>query len=277
VALAAASGVDLTLDDAGGTNDSGAASRLDVLVGGIPVERLAVAFTPGSGGGALPPLVLGAVVLGEPAALVRSCPARKTLAAVVEPRTGGPATVTATLAVPGATLATLSLGPEALPAGTPLPAGPGYGADFLLKSPPAGILTVTVGATNAAGAAVPATFVLPLVDAMPPTVLAPALAPTTVPAGVRTAVTVTARVFDDCGVRRVSAQVDVGRGFRRAGKLRDDGRRGDAVAGDGVFTGALRVRPRRAGSVPVRVLARNAVRLDGTSPTTLLGVLQAAP
>jgi hypothetical protein len=50
VLLASAAGVAITVDDGGGTNDSGAASQVAVVMGGVPVESLAVQLTPGSGG-----------------------------------------------------------------------------------------------------------------------------------------------------------------------------------------------------------------------------------
>jgi hypothetical protein len=48
VSLASAAGVTVTVDDGGGTNDSGAASQIAVVMNGVPVESLAVQLTPGS-------------------------------------------------------------------------------------------------------------------------------------------------------------------------------------------------------------------------------------
>jgi hypothetical protein len=271
VALDTAAGVDLTLDDTGGAGDSGGVSTLSVVRGGVPVERLAVQLT-GGGGGSGVPVVRGATILGQPAVLVRGCRVRTVLAAVVDPGGASAPAVSAALAVGGAPIATRPLHPASLPAGTPLPAGPGYRALLRLRSPPAGLLEITVGAESAAGSAVPLVLALPLVDPTPPTVLAPTVAPDTVPAGVRTPVTVRVRVHDDCGVRSVQALADQGRGFRRAGRLRDNGRRDDAVAGDGLYTGTLKLKPTHPGTIPIRVVARSRMRLEAVAPDVLVTV-----
>jgi hypothetical protein len=75
-----------------------------------------------------------------------------------------------------------------------------------------------------------------------------------------------------CRIRKAKAEADLGRGFRRIGSLRDNGKKGDAVAGDGLFTGRLKVRPTATGTFPVRVIARNRARLTGTSPAAQLVV-----
>jgi hypothetical protein len=54
VSLPSAAGVTVTVDDGGGTNDSGAASQIAVVMNGVPVESLAVQLTPGSGGSTTP-------------------------------------------------------------------------------------------------------------------------------------------------------------------------------------------------------------------------------
>jgi hypothetical protein len=71
-------------------------------------------------------------------------------------------------------------------------------------------------------------------------------------------------------MRRVTIEADVGAGFRRGGRLRDDGRRGDAVAGDGRFTSTIRLRPKQARDIPVRVAARNRAKLSATGPATVV-------
>ena len=285
VVLGSAAGVSVTVDDDGGTNDSGTSSSVVVVMGGAPVESLAVQLMPGSGASTtttvLPtttttvpaiPTVRGAAIVGEPAALSRACPAQKTIAAVVDAGTGGASEVSATLSVNGTIARTLSLTPATLPPDLTVPPGPGYAGDFLLDSPALGTLQITVEARNAAGSAAPLSFSLPIVRALPPTVLAPVLTPPSLPAGARSVVTVTARVGGDCRVRKVRADTDLGRGFRRIGALRDRGKKGDAVAGDGLFTGRLRLRPRRTGIFPVRATASNRQKLTGTSPSTPLVV-----
>ncbi len=292
VVLGSAAGVSVTVDDDGGTNDSGTSSSVVVVMGGAPVESLAVQLTPGSGGSTtttvlpttttvLPtttttvpaiPTVRGAAIVGEPAALSRACPAQKTIAAVVDAGTGGASEVSVTLSVNGTIARTLSLSPATLPPDLTVPPGPGYAGDFSLDSPDLGTLQITIEARNAAGSAPPLSFSLPIVRALPPTVLAPVLTPSSLPAGVRSVVTVTARVGSDCRVRKVRAAADLGRGFRGIGALRDGGKKGDAIAGDGLFTGKLKLRPRRTGTFPVRVTARNRQKLTGTSPSTPLVV-----
>src|SRR4029453_9791297 len=142
----------------------------------------------------------------------------------------------ATVAVNGTVGRTLSLSRATLAADLPLPPGPGYDASFSLQRPDLGTLQVTIEAQNAAGSAAPFSLSLPIVNVIARAVLAPVLGPSTVPAGIRSTVTATARIVDDCRVRNVKAIADLGRGVRRLGTLRDDGKRGEAAAGDGVFT-----------------------------------------
>jgi hypothetical protein len=270
VALGSA-GVDVTLDDDGGVNDSGASSTLAVVMGGAPVEALDVRFTPGSGGPTTP-IIRGALVVPQSAALVRDCPTSKTIVAVVDAPAGSSPTVSASLAVGATSLGTISLAPAALPSTLPLPPGPRFAGDFVLRDPPVGVLQVTVNAQSGAGGATPFAFALPIVAAMPPTVLPPTLTPDAIPAVRATPVVVAASVLDDCRVRRVIVQADLGRGFRRVGSLKDNGKRGDAVAGDGVFGGVGKIRASSPGGVPVRVVARNRAKLIGTSPVTMLQI-----
>jgi hypothetical protein len=269
VAVGSAAGVAVTIDDAGGANDSGGASSVTIVSGGVPVDVLRVQLAPGTPDGPIPPIIKGAAVDGRPA-IVRSCPTRRRLAAVVDPGSGGTPTVSATLALNGAPVTTLTLSPTTPSADLPLPAGPTFAERFSLAKPALGVLELTVNAVSSAGSAVPFSLSLPVVNAMAPTALAPVLETTSVPVGVRSTLAATARVFDDCPIRRVRLMADLGRGFRGAGALRDNGRKGDAVAGDGIFTGRLRVKPSQPGSVPVRVVARNKAKLVGASPTTVV-------
>jgi hypothetical protein len=88
---------------------------------------------------------------------------------------------------------------------------------------------------------------------------------TSVVAGLREMITVSARVQDDCGVSRVSAELDAGRGFRRVASMSDDGRNGDPVARDGVFTGLAQVLLPAPGTFPLRVMATDALRATAFS------------
>jgi len=262
--------VSLTVDDAGGTDDSGITSSVVVVMGGAPVESLAVQLTTTTTPAT--PTIRAALLVGAPAGLSRACPAPKTIAAVVDAGTAGTPQVSATVAVNGTTVATVPLAPAALPPDLAVPPGPGYAGELSLDRPDTGTLQVTVEASNAAGAAQPLSFSLPIVNALPPGVSAPTLVPSSVPPNVRSTITVTARVDDDCRLRTVRAEADLGSGFRSIGSLRDRGRKGDAAAGDGLFTGKLKVRPRRSGTVPVRVTARNRQKLSATSPSAPLVV-----
>lgn len=263
VAVASAGGVDVVLGDAG---SGGVDTWLDVVVDGVPGERIAVRV----GGGGPPPTGGGAVIRGlalggGAAALVGPCPVGKTLVAVAD----GAATVEAALALAGAPVGgTLALVASGAPPDTPLPAGPTFAAPFLLPGGTLGTLVATVIARDAGGVAgAPATLEIPVVASAPATFGAIGLVPDAIePRGFRR-VLVTARVTDDCGVRRVSVEVDAGRGFKRRGRLRDDGRKGDAVAGDGIYGGRLRVRARAPGTaMAVRIAAKNRAR--GTSRST---------
>jgi hypothetical protein len=78
-------------------------------------------------------------------------------------------------------------------------------------------------------------------------------------------VTLTARASDDCGLKSVVAEIDRGKGFRTFARLHDDGRHGDAVARDGLFTAVKKVRLRVAGAFPLRTTARNRLRTVASS------------
>ncbi|HEV7730939.1 MAG TPA: choice-of-anchor X domain-containing protein [Candidatus Binatia bacterium] len=263
-----AAGVEVVLDDAG---TGGIDTFLDVVADGVPGERLAVRIGPGGPGGGDGPIVRGVAVGGAPAALVGPCPATKTLAAVVD----GAATVEASLALNDVAVATLSLASGPAPADTPLPAGPVFTAPFLLDGPTTGTLIATVVGRDALGVAgAPATFQIPVAAAAPPTFGTVTLVPEAVEPRGRRPVVVSARVTDDCGLRRVTVEADNGRGFKRVGRLRDDGRKGDAVAGDGVFGARIRVRSRAPGTtVMIRVAAKNRARGTSRSLATELQVV----
>jgi len=274
VPLASAAGIDVVLDDTGGTNDSGATSTVAVLMGGFPAETLAVRFTPGTGNPPAAPRILGAALSGQPTVLVQACPVPRTIVAVVEDASGAAPDVTVDVAANGAPVGTVVLLPGSAPTGLSLPPGPVYTGLIAVESPPLGLLELTVRARDAAGTAAPVGLALPVVAAAPPAVSAPALAPGTVAAGPgRAAVFVTAGVTDDCGVRRVVVEMVGNEGVRRVGRLRDNGRHGDAVERDGIFTGAARVPAQTPGTVALRVTARNRARLSTSGPGATLTVL----
>ncbi len=261
-------GVDVVLDDAG---TGGIDTFLDVVTDGVPGERLAVRIGAGGPGGGNGAIVRGIAVGGAPVALVGPCPATKVLAAVVD----GAATVEASLVLNDVPVASLSLASGPAPADTPLPAGPVFTAPFLLEGPTTGTLVATVIGRDALGVAgAPATLQIPVAAATPPAFGTVTLVPEAVEPRGRRPVVVSARVTDDCGLRRVTVEADNGRGFTRVGRLRDDGRKGDAVAGDGVFGARIRVRARAPGTtVMIRVAAKNRARGTARSAATELQVV----
>lgn len=292
VPVTSAAGVDVVLDDAGaGSIDT----FLDVVAGGVPGERVAVRVGtggPGPGGPNCPgdpgcpgeptcpgdpecpgagAVVRAVAIGGAPAALVGPCPAAKILVAVADDADS----VSASLALDGVPVGTLSLTPGAAPPDTPLPAGPIFTSPFQLAGPTTGTLIATVTASDAAGAVgTPAALQIPVAPSAPATFGAVTIVPEAVePRGARR-VLVTARVTDDCGLRRVAVEADSGKGFKGRGRLRDDGRKADRVASDGVFSGRIRVRARAPGTtVSLRITAKNRVRGTSRSAATTLQVV----
>ena len=105
----------------------------------------------------------------------------------------------------------------------------------------------------------------PVVAVSPPRVSDVALAASVVPLALRVRLGVTARAGDDCRLARATVEMHAGRGCRRAGKPRDDGKDGDAVAGDGISAGWAAIRAAVPATVRVRVVVRNAARTVVTS------------
>jgi hypothetical protein len=173
-------------------------------------------------------------------------------------------TASASLTLDGAALGTIVLRAGSAPAGTTLPPGPVYRGNVSLGALQPGTLAVTVNASNAGGSALPVTTSLPVVAQAAPTIGAVAGVPASVPLAPRLKITVSAPVHDGCGVGSVTAYVDTGRGFRRAGKLTDRGRRGDAVAGDGIFTGRVAIKTTVPGTFPLHLVAKDRTRLVAT-------------
>jgi hypothetical protein len=87
-----------------------------------------------------------------------------------------------------------------------------------------------------------------------------AVDPSPLPAGTRTRVTVTAQVFDDCGVKKVKSWLRRSHGSKRMVRLNDAGKSGDDVAGDAVFTGVRSIKAPRSGTLTVEVTAVNKKR-----------------
>lgn len=270
VGLTTAAGIAVVLDDAGGTNDSGTASTLAVVQDGFPTEVIDVQIAAGSGGGTAP-AIASAKLVNQPANLVASCPAPpKLLVAVTDPQ-GDDDSVTLAYTVDGVSagggMLTLSQTPPA-----DVPGGRLYRGRFGVVATPGTTAGVSIVAHDAAGHdSTPVVLSLPVVESSLPSIAELALSPATVTAQVRTNVLVSARIADDCGVQRVIAQVDEGLGWRRVAALRDDGRHGDLAAGDGIYSGRIK-RTFAAGALPVRVSARNRLRLSTASAAQTLTV-----
>ena len=270
VAVVGAAGVQVTLDDAGGAGDSGASARLFVEMNGVTVASLAVAFG-GEPGGTAPTIVF-AGLRELPMSFSVDCPVEKTVVAVVSDPDGDASGVTAALALNGTNLPSVELQPTALPPPPGAPAGtvfegpvtPGANA-----SP--GTLAASLVARDTGGrTSTPVALDVEVVTFAPPEVIDVTLDPAQVPAGARTQLTVRAAIADDCGIRRVAASVDRGTGFKRFRRLNDRGKKGDATARDGIFSGRRRLRvPTGSAPVSLRVQARSR---SGQTASTVVSV-----
>lgn len=269
VSLTGAAGIDVVLDDAGGAGDSGTASTLAVVQDGFPTEILDVQLTAGGGGGTAPSIA-SAQVMGHPANLVAGCPvAPRLMVAVTDPQ-GDDDAVTLAYAVDGAPAGSGTLSRSQVPPAG-VPGGTLYRGRLGVARTTGTTAAVTIVASDAAGHdSTPVTLSFPVVASAVPSVDEVTLSPATATALVRSDVLVSARVGDDCGVQRAIVEVDEGAGYRRVGSLRDDGRRGDAVAGDGIYSGRVKRRFAVAGALPLRVSARNRLRVvTSSAPQTL--------
>jgi len=260
LALGGAEAIEIELDDAGGLGDSGGPATLARLADRYPVASLAVNVPVDA------PIVLAAVLARDPAAFVAGCRLKTTLVAVVD---DAPASMpVASISVDGTLLRHLHLRRATPPPGVVLPPGAVFAADVALPRSLLAPATVTlaVAATgNGGSVGAPRSLVRPLVASSTPLVVDVDVTPTSVTAGTRAPVTVRAQLADDCGVRRALVEIDTGSGFRRAGRLRDRGRGDDVTAGDGTFSGTIRLPVMAPGTVTLRVVAENGVGVSVTS------------
>ncbi|HYV56453.1 MAG TPA: choice-of-anchor X domain-containing protein [Candidatus Nitrosopolaris sp.] len=273
VAITTAAGIELALDDTGGAGDSGVSSTLSVIMNQGIAETLAVNFVPGVSSPTQPTVRLAEIV-GDPTSFVLRCPTPKKVVAVVEEPQGSVTRVTVDVALDGKPISTVDLQPGVAPPGMALPPGQVFSGVVPMAPPAQGLLTFSLVAEDAAGnRSDPVVRDLPAVTSAPPVVPRVSLTPSSVGAGAAQPLVIAAPVVDDCGATWVMAELDRGRGFRRLARLRDDGTRGDAVAGDGIFTGPARVRLRTPGTYRVRVVAQNAVGRSGASDPVELQVV----
>lgn len=219
--------------------------------------------------------ILAATFGSDPPSLVAGCRARQTLLAVVADPRGPSQGVTGQVFlndVPAGTVRLASL--AAPPAGSaPLPPGQLFGASVALRLASTGDLRVELVATDRLGRpSAPFTLAAAVAEDQPPSVQDLQVIPATLPAGVWTNVQASAIIVEDCGVRRASAEIDLGdgRGFRRTIALRDDGLSGDTQARDGRWTGSADFVLPGPGTYPLRVRAQDASGAIGFSGVTVL-------
>jgi hypothetical protein len=258
-------GILATLDDSGGGNDSGPQGTLDVEIDGARVDRLLVHFTAGPPDG-VAPVIADLGIVERPASISLVCPTSKTVFASVKDADGDASQVTAAISQAGVELARVELAPASPPldpsmwtAPLPMPA-----------SLHAGSVVVTITAHDTKGhVSEPAEFVVSVADALPPEIVEVSVFPSPLPGNTRTPVTVSARVLDDCGVRRVTSRVQRGDRFRLFTKLNDHGKKDDATARDGVFTGRRRLHVPTATSLVVEIAAYDRQGQSGTQQVTV--------
>lgn len=265
--LAAAAGMELSLDDDGGVGDSGTASRVWLTRDGFPVASLDVNFTPGGGGGGPQGIeIRDARIDGDPAALVAGCRSPEEMSVDVFDPQQDAASVTGSVLLNGEAIGKVNLKDRfAAPPGQPNVTDIFEGR-VQMNPRVTGPLEIVLAARDAMkNVSGPFSLFLPVVPNQPPEISDVSLSTTRVTLGSRDPIQANAGVSDDCGVSRVSVEMDVGRGFRRVGTLRDDGRKGDAKAGDGVFSGPVKVKAREPGTFPLRVVAEDGHRARSTS------------
>jgi hypothetical protein len=265
VAFGDGTGILATIDDSGAGNDSGPQGTLDVELDGVRVDRLFVHFTPGPPDG-MAPFIYAVGLLGGSQGISLDCPTPMTLIASVHDPEGDASGVTAVVSQDDVELARLELSP----------APPPYDPETWTASfPPAasfhvGRVVVTITARDAQGHLSEAVEIETFAaDAVMPFITDVSVTPSPLPASRRTRVTVSARVLDDCGVRRVAARVQRGGRFKRLVRLNDRGKKGDAAAGDGVFTGMRQLRVPDATSLVIEITARSRQGQTDTQQVTV--------
>jgi hypothetical protein len=190
--------------------------------------------------------------------LIAGCRASPILAAVVVDPEGDARDVQGAVTLNGATAGKLKLKSVAkAPAACgSLPPGQVFAGGLKLKAQGGGTLQIKLMATDTARNSSPS-YTLPPYAIVPntgPTVGEVTLSENTFQVGEKGALRVTAEVDDDCSVRRASVQIAPENGaFRSVGSLSDRGRKGDASAGDGIWSGVAKMQCRSAGTYDLRV------------------------
>jgi hypothetical protein len=250
--VASGAGVVVSIDDAGGANDGGAAGVVEVSLNGVRDQRWSILLAGPPGETA--PIVSGVGLRERPDGIGLACAPPTTLTASVDDADGDANAVTAVLSQNGADLGRIDLSPSTDPN------HPEIWEAVLV--PPSGLepgsLSVTVTARDARGnVSEPVLVSFSVVDVLPPQIADVSTSPATLVSGVRSQLTVEARVIDACGVRRVKAYLDHDGRRKRFGRLGDRGKQGDVTAGDGVFSRRRRVRAPDAASLVLEIRATN--------------------
>jgi cysteine-rich repeat protein len=216
------------------------------------------------------PCILEARMCGDP---VAGCVMPMLVAVVADPE-GDARDVQGEVTLNGATAGKLKMRPAAGAPGAcgshAFPPGQVFAGQVKLKAKGGGVLEMQLAATDKAKNSSPS-------YALPPDILQPNAAPEvgevtlsqdTFRVGEKGALRVTAEADDDCGIRRASVQMAPRNGaFRSVGSLSDRGSKGDASAGDGIWSGVVKMQCREAGLYDLRVAVEDAQREVGYSET----------
>lgn len=227
-----------------------------------------------------PPQIVLAEFLGATSPVV-GCRVRPTVLAVVDDPDGDASAVLGSLTLDGVQIgsASLRLVSTPPPGAGMLPPGRIFTAALQIRATSPGQLAISLTATdrlrNTSG---PEVVQVPMVANAPPVLGDIVTGELLAVAGLRNLIDFSVEVSDDCQTRRVSVEIDLGdgRGFRRVGSLRDDGRNGDAVAADGTWTGMAKLSFRAPGTFPMRLRAEDSLGASTSSAPLSLTVIDNA-
>jgi hypothetical protein len=161
------------------------------------------------------------------------------------------------------------------PGSAPLPPGQVYSAPTKFRLAVPGTLDINLIATDRArNVSDPFALSFPVVNNAPPVIGAISTSGPPFTAGAVGVLHVESPLADDCAVRSAVVEIDFadGRGFRRAAAMTDNGRGGDATAGDGVWTANPSVRFSAPGTYAARVTAQDVLKLVTHSSPFMLEV-----
>ena len=228
---------------------------------------------------AAPQIVLSEILGAAP--LVVGCRVRPTLLAVVDDPDGDASAVAGALRLDGVPIGTASLRlvPTPPPGAGMLPPGNIFTAALQIRATSPGLLSISLTAMDRLrNTSAPEVVQTPMVANTPPVFGDIVTGELLAVAGLRNLIDFSVEVSDDCQTRSVSVELDLGdgRGFRRVGSPRDDGRNGDAAAGDGTWTGMAKLSFRAPGTFPIRVTAADSHGASTSSAPLSLTVIDNA-